>query len=611
VSGVPYPAIGQLAAIGDRRTAALVGPDGTMGWLCLPRFDAAAIFGSLLDVDRGGWWRFGPARPALGRQRYVDDTAVAITEWELAEGDLELHDLMGLSGSRPNDDSQIVVRRLRCTRGAVRCRMEFHPRIDFGQAPELTADLTGNIPGAGPFRLWCTFPVDGDGRSAEADLDLRQGEELWAVLDVGSDGRPWSIEHARRVTEDTIAEWQAWAARLRYQGPRRASVVRAAITIRLLSYAPIGSPVAAATTSLPERIGGTWNADYRLSWVRDASLCLSVLARLGDLDAARRYVDWLARLRSHSGPPLQVLYRVDGSRCAEPTEREDLEGYRGSRPVRFGNHAFQQCQLDAFGFLADCLVEYLDHGGDWDERWWPLLESVTSYLATCWQSPGNGIWELSRPACFVSSRVMSWVALARIGEVARRTGRTQQAERCKALSAEIHAEVLARGYSERMASFRQRYDADNLDAAALLIPVTGFLRPDNNRVLSTIDCIARDLTTDDFVYRFDPALTPGTEGRLGEFEAAFIPCTMWMAHARALTGRMDLATALLDRVESMAGPMGLMAEAVDPRDCTWRGNTPLLFSHATYVLAALAVDQESNPSQRGASADGSRPPGAG
>ncbi|MBW3633951.1 MAG: glycoside hydrolase family 15 protein, partial [Chloroflexi bacterium] len=388
----------------------------------------------------------------------------------------------------------------------------------------------------------------------------------------------------------SIHYWETWTRDLTYTGPRGHRMRRTAQTVHLLSYAPTGSLVAAPTTSLPERIGGDRNYDYRFAWVRDASLSLAILSLLGDRETARRYMDWLANLGSSTDSPLQVVYRVTGGTDLTQQERRDRAGYRESLPVRIGNHAFDQRQLDSLGYLADCALIYLKQGGDWREAYWRLIRTAADYTVANWQLPDSGIWELPGHQHYVSSKVMSWVTLQRAVEIAKRTGHGDEIDAWLTAMDAIHAEVMARGWSDRLGAFTQRYDADTLDAAALLIPVMGFLPAYHPRVVATVEQIAASLTVNGLVHRFIAAETPGHDDLpLGEFEGAFLPCTFWLATTYAMMGRPDDAEAILARVEPIAGDLGLFAEEIDARAGTFLGNSPLLFTHVEYARAVLEL----------------------
>jgi len=431
-------------------------------------------------------------------------------------------------------------------------------------------------------------------------VELARGDEVWFVLAWGEEARrPWTVARAVVALEETIAYWRDWTAALVSDGPWSDRVRRSAATIHLLSYAPTGSPVAAPTTSLPERVGGDRNWDYRYSWVRDSSLSVSTLSRLGVPAVSRRYLDCLASYRSSNESPLQIVYGVDGSLELPEQEREDVAGYRGSRPVRIGNRACGQRQLDSLGFFADAALTYLDHGGEWTDDHWDMVRRAADFTVAAWQEPERGIWELPDDRHYVSGKVMAWVALDRAVAIAERTGRHAATDRWRATLPVIHAEVMDRGWSERRGAFRAHYATDDLDASALLIPILGFLPIDHPRVAATIERVAAGLSVDRFVYRFhaDGTAGPG-DPPLGEFEGAFLPCTFWLATVRAMAGRREEAEAILAAAEAVAGELGLFAEEVDTRNRSFLGNTPLLFAHAEYLRAIMVLagqDSERSP----------------
>lgn len=580
---VPFPAIEKHGLTWDGRSAAVIAADGTVSWMCLPRFDGAPLFGALLDVEHGGYWRLGPAIASLGEQHTIEGTNSLSTVWSSADGRLELIDTMTIpegSGLRA------IVRRLRCDEGAVRCFHGIDVRQDFGMAASSSRTPDGWSFETADARVHLRFFAAGaHAIPLEGTFMLHAGESLWVVLAL--DERLIASAHeAEAAVQATGRHWKHRATSL-YTGPRREAIARSNLLIHALTHAPTGAPVAAATASVPERIGGDWNADYRFTWIRDASLSLAVLALLGNLESATRYMDWLASLEPGDHAPLQVLYRVDGSRELPQVERPDVAGYRNSKPVRFGNHAASQRQLDAFGFLCDCAFIYLDQGGAWKPEYWDLVRRAADHVLATWHLPDNSLWEVEPVRHYVSGKVMAWVALERTVRIARALGHEDGIGRWSEGMRRIHDEVMLRGWSERLESFRQHYDDDTLDASALLVSVMDFLPADHPRVLKTIECIETELSIDGFVYRFDPRATLGPHvAPLGEFEAAFLPCTFWLATAHAKAGNPERAEAILGRAERIAGS-GWFAEAVDPREMTFRGNFPLLFSQVEYVRAAL------------------------
>lgn len=586
-SFVPYPAIEQHGVIGDRASAALVAADGTLDWLCLPRYDGYPIFGAILDAAHGGWWRFGPAARRLGRQWYETDTPVLVTEWDAPDGLLRLTDVF--AGPGCGTRARAVIRKLRCEGGRVDCVMHFEPWHDLSQRARI--DGRGAVrAGDRLLRFWsdapCRIPIG----TPTSRFRLSAGDEVWAVLDI--DHQVTGREEARQHLDDVRAYWRAWTADLEYRGTRAAGVRRAAITIHLLGCDDRGAVVAAATTSLPERIGGPWNADYRFAWIRDSALTFGSLAALGDTRSARRYLDWVVGLpEGPAGAPLQVLYRVDGGSGLRQMERRDVDGYRGSRPVRIGNHAYRQRQLDQYGYLIDCLLQYLERGGAWHQDYWRIARRCADFTCDAWMLAGNGIWELAPPQFFVSSRVMSWVTLERAQVIGRRLGEPVPA-RWRSTAEQVRGEVLRRGFGRARRAFRQRYAAEGLDASALLVPIYDFLPVSDPRVRDTATRIENELTIDHFVHRFEPRHTAGVEDLpLGQCEGAFLPCTFWLATARAKMGDAAGADHILTAAERVAGPLGIFAEGVDARTHTFLGNTPLLFSHAEYIRAVLTLDR--------------------
>ncbi len=587
-----YPKLAQVGAVGDRRTVAVISADGTVRWLCLPDYDGVPVFGNLLDAERGGYWRLGPASGAAGRQRYVDDNNVSITSWQSADGEVELTDAMLWPDvARPAGDEgrRTLLRRLRCRRGSVPCAMELMPRDGF--APGL---ITSRVPGGLELRvggfalgLWTSRPVEPAADGVCAHLALGAGEEFWAILGLADNPAAWNPQSADEALQTALRYWRELSGRYNYRGSRRDRVIRSALAIELLSFAPTGALVAAATSSLPERIGGDRNYDYRYAWIRDASMAIATLSVLGDVESAERYLSWLSQLCSSTEMPRQVLYRVDGGTDIAQHSRDDLAGYRHSLPVQFGNHAYRQRQIDCYGYLADCAVIYLDQGGRWAPEYWRLIREIADYTAKSWRKPSNGIWERDRRRHFVSSKVMSWTTLKRALEFADRIGESGNFRQWRAAMTEIRADVMERGWSDELQSFRERYDADTLDASTLLIPLMGFLPPHHPRVAATVQRIETDLMIGGLVHRFRPE---HSDLPMGEFEGAFLPCCLWLAAVYALMGRNEDCEVMLQRTEKLTGGSGLFSEEADSRSDLLLGNIPMIFSHAEYARAVLQLE---------------------
>ena len=594
VRAIAYPAIERHGVIGDRRTAALVSADGTLDWLCLPDYDGNIVFGALLDWGKGGFWRLGPAAMMQGEQSYDGETMILQTEFNADGNQLILQDAMIWPEDRrapEQEPCRVVVRSMKCAKGRMRCEFDLRPGFNFENPPRISFEehssgISIHINEL-TLRLWCNFKLEQNASGLFGEMDLNEGEEVWAVLEFGATGHGWSVAAARDALEKNRNYWREWLKQIHSND---AGIRRSAMVVHTLTYAPEGSVVAAATTSVPERIGGNWCADYRLSWVRDASLSLGMLERLGDWEETERYLEWLLRQLSRFGLPLRVLYGIHGEKRERQKKISTATGYRDSAPVRVGNHAYNQFQPGSLGFLADCIWLYLETGGQWDEKYWKMVRRLADYVRKHWTKPDNGIWELAERQHFVSSRVLCWVALDRAVRIAKRVKPNFDVSEWQSELPIIHEQVMERGWSDRLGAFRQRYEADNLDSATLLISVLEFLPPNHPRVLATIEKISEFLTVDGYTYRFDPREFPVLGNfPLGQMEAAFLPCTFWLATAYAKAGQVDKAQAILSRVERISGRLGLFAEAVDPRANCFMGNTPLLFSHVEYVRAKMEV----------------------
>ncbi|HVV73477.1 MAG TPA: glycoside hydrolase family 15 protein, partial [Verrucomicrobiae bacterium] len=533
---IPYPAIESHGLIGDRRTAALVAADGTIDWFCLPDFDGSVVFGALLDWFQGGFWRLGPDHRQSGVQSYEERSMILETRWEQPASSLLLRDVMlWPQADRPPEQANVraIARVLRCERGVAQCHFEFAARVNFhDEAIDISEYSSGfSIPLPElPLRLWTTRPVQVRGSRLQAAFELQEGEEAWSVLELGAAGHSWSVESARAALEQNRQYWRQWVDRIRPVGFGDKEIRRTAMAVHSLTYAPEGSVVAAPTASLPERIGGGWNADYRLCWVRDASLSVGMLARLGELHETEQYLQWLVKRLARFGLPLQVLYDIRGGKRPAQRTLSGVAGYKHSQPVRLGNHAYKQHQLGSYGYLADCIWIYLQEGGPWREDYWKLLSRLANYTIKHWQKPENGLWELSERRHYVSSKVLSWVMLDRAIRIAQKVNSSFDTGNWQATREAIHAEVVEKGWSKRLGAFRQDYDSESLDASTLLIPIFDFLPADDPRVIATTQRIADLLAIDNFIYRFDPQQTPGFgDFPLGELEGAFFPSTFWLA----------------------------------------------------------------------------------
>lgn len=595
---IPYLPIGMHAVTGDRRTAVMVAADGTANYMCFPNYDGDSVFGALLDAERGGYWRLGLAVPQAGHQNYLDHTSTLLTGWETDTGNLELQDVMPWPDEeRPSElkDKRILVRCLRCTYGSVKARMTLWPRHNFNQNYDIR-EVPGGLQfpplteGNG-YGFWASFDYRIEDNQVVAELDMQAGDEVWAIFGLNEDPTEWSVERARDVCQHTQHFWHSWLIDLNYSGMRARRLEHSALIIHMLGYAPDGSMVAAPTTSLPERIGGNRNYDYRFAWVRDASLSIAGLTLMGDTDTATRYLEWLSGLKSTDEMPLQVAYGIDGRTELSENKRDDLTGFRGSPPVVSGNRAYDQLQLGALGYLADCAYLYVTHGGKWHEKYWQLLERVADFTMRHWREPDNGIWELAACEQRTASKVLCWVILDRTAKIGKIVGRLDNTEAYCKVRDEIFEDVMQNGWSEERQSFIQTYGKTSLDASTLLIPVLDFLPADHPRVRATVDRITEELVIDGLVYRFNPEESNVEDPLpLGQFEGAFLPCTFWLATTYAKAGRTREAELTLQRAESLLQDIGLFAEEADGRDNQLLGNYPLLFSQVEYVRAVISLN---------------------
>ena len=595
---VPYPAIERHGLIGDRRTAALVAADGTIDWLCLPEFDGEVYFGGLVDAHRGGHFRLGPAIPRHGRQRYIGETAVLETRWSERNMELVLRDVFAWpEPDRPGgvESRYAILRSLRCERGRAPCTLVCAPRPKLEGPPKMERVAQGVAFRPGALLLATSLETRIDEGCVRAEFELGEGDEIWVVLEHGCDPfGTWSAERVGDVARAAAAWWETHHALGDLPADRADRLRHAARGIELLCYQPSGSIVASPASSLPERVGGDRNWDYRFTWIRDASLAATAFTLLGEMDRAQRFLDWLAGLDSSTDSPLQVCYGMRGDTELRVHKRKDLEGWRESKPVTFGNRAYKQTQHGSLGYVADCALMYLEAGGTWTPDHARLVSRLAQHVERVWDTPDSGVWEFEDHCNFVSSRVMCWVVLDRAIRIAEKTNDAPAADvaRWRKTKQRIFDEVLERGWSEKLGCFRQRYESDGLDAATLLIPIMGFLPADDRRVLCTIDRLVENLSIDGLLYRFIPSETPGqSKLPLGQFEGAFLPCTFWLATAYAMAGRIDDARDVLDKVDRCGFDLGLFPEQLDARSGTALGNFPLLFAQAEYVRAVLELER--------------------
>ncbi|MFI8006695.1 glycoside hydrolase family 15 protein [Streptomyces sp. NPDC086010] len=588
--------IEDYALIGDMQTAALVCRDGTADWLCLPRFDSHAIFAGLLGTEEHGFWRLGPARPegapapAADRRRYRGDSLILESEWDTSRGTVRVTDFMP-----PRDGAPQLIRIVEGVSGRVPMRSELRMRFSYGRVTPWVHKVDGRtVAVAGPDSVWLDTDAEtyGQNLTTYSDFTVAPGDRIaFTISWQPSHHEPPAMPEPEASLEATGNFWREWVDQCTYHGPYREAVVRSLITLKALTYAPTGGIVAAPTTSLPEDIGGSRNWDYRYTWLRDAAITLSSLLRTGYREEARAWREWL--LRAVAGDPenLQIMYGIAGERELGEAELDWLPGYENSGPVRVGNGAANQLQLDVYGEVTEAL--HLAHmtGLTRNDYAMGLQLKLIEYLEKHWEEPDEGIWEVRGPRRhFVHSKVMAWVAVDRTIKLIESGDAEGPLERWHQLRDDIHRDVCERGYDPERNTFTQSYGSRELDASLLLIPQMGFLPPDDKRVIGTIEAIQRELSTEDgFVLRYptdgDEAGVDGLEGD----EGAFLACSFWLADDLAMIGRVDEARRLFEKLLSLRNDLGLLAEEWDSRLQRQVGNFPQAFSHVPLIDTALRL----------------------
>ncbi|MGQ4376908.1 glycoside hydrolase family 15 protein [Streptomyces sp. SAS_267] len=595
-----YPPIADHGLVGDLQCCALVSAKGVVDWFAAPRFDSPSVFAALLDHDRGGYFRLAPSRAeGTWKQLYYPDTAVLVTRFMSPDGVGEVLDWMPPDRSGTASARHRLFRTLRTVRGTMEFALECRPRFDYGRAGhELTVGPGGAAfrgPGISAF-LQSTFPLERDGQDVRSTVTLKAGETAAAVFTVdGPDATappPPTVPKTEENLARTLDFWQNWVRNSRYRGRWPDMVHRSAITLKLLTYAPTGAPVAAATMGLPEQIGGERNWDYRYTWVRDGSLSLRALIDLGFTEEATAFTHWLrerlVERLDQEGEALQIMYRVDGTPLLGEEILEHFEGYRGSFPVRVGNAAADQLQLDIYGEAFYGISEGRELVVQADYAGWKAVSRALDWLADNWDRPDEGIWETrGGRKDFTYSRVMCWAAFNRGLRLARDWSRPADTARWTRARDTVLEQVMERGWNEREKAYVQSYDGDVLDASLLLIPRVGFLGPKDPTWLSTLDAMGRTLVSDSLVHRYDPAASP--DGLRGS-EGTFSLCTFLYVDALARAGRLAEARYTFEKMHTYANHVGLFAEEVGPSG-EQLGNFPQAFTHLSLIMAATTLDE--------------------
>ncbi|MGY5044511.1 glycoside hydrolase family 15 protein [Streptomyces sp. 900105755] len=604
-----YPLIENHGLIGDLQTAALVTTDGAVDWFCSPRFDSPSLFGALLDKDKGGHCTVRPAHPTCStKQLYLPDTAILVTRFMTEAGAGEVVDFMPVTGTTATDRHRLV-RLVRCVRGTMTFDVEIAPRFDYGLmkhqlhitphgavfAAEDGTELTVH-PVREPEDQRLADVMTGQDADLRVSLTLAAGEQRGLMLETGAEGPPREIRRAEheRLFDETAVFWRTWLARSTYTGRWREVVERSAITLKLMTFAPSGALVAAPTAALPEQLGGERNWDYRFTWIRDASFSVYALLGLGFTEEARAFIMWLGdRVREGAGAhrttgPLDIMYRVDGSSDLDERILDHWAGYAGSAPVRVGNGAADQLQLDIYGEALDSIYFAHRHGFTLGHAGWTSLRTDLDWLADHWDQAEEGIWETrGGRQDFTYGRVMSWVAFDRALRLAESKGWPSAADRWKAERDAVYEQVMAKGWSEDRQAFVQHYGSEVLDSSLLRMATVGFLTPGDPMWSTTLDAMEDELVSDSLVYRYDPDASP--DGLRGS-EGTFSLCTFMYVDALARAGRTDRARLVFEKMMGYANHLGLYSEEIDP---TGRqlGNFPQAFTHLALIDSALTLDR--------------------
>ncbi|MBB6349280.1 glycoside hydrolase family 15 protein [Nonomuraea muscovyensis] len=597
-----YLPIAEHGLIGDLRTVALVGTDGTIDWYCCPSFDSPSVFAAILDADRGGAFELTAAVPAKTKQFYFPDTNVLITRFFTEDGVGEIQDFMPVSDGERSDggeaDRHRLIRRVVCVRGTIPFRARVAPRFGYGEQPHDVCERGGAVVFSAAdlsLALTATVPVDCDDLDATAAFTLKEGEsEVFALDRVDTRVEPRGCPHAEAEEEfaATVRFWRRWLSASRYRGRWREMVHRSALTLKLLTYAPTGAIVAAPTTSLPEQIGGERNWDYRYLWVRDAAFCVYALLRLGFTGEAEAFMDFLARrvCRRADGPsgPLQIMYGIDGRTDLPERVLGHLEGHQGSAPVRVGNAAAEQLQLDIYGALIDSIYLYDKWGQPISSDNWDDVCALVDWVCAHWDQPDEGVWETrGGRKNFLYSRLMCWVAIERAMRISRRRGLPADIQRWRDTRDAIYRQLMRRGWSTARGAFVQHQDGDVLDAAVLMMPLVKFISPTDPKWLSTLDALTANLVSDSLVYRYDPQASP--DGLRGE-EGTFSICSFWYVEALVRAGRVEEARLAFEKMLTYANHLGLYAEEIS-QSGEQQGNFPQAFTHLALISSAFHLDR--------------------
>jgi GH15 family glucan-1,4-alpha-glucosidase len=600
-----YLPIAEHGLVGDLRTCALVGSDATVDWFCAPRFDSPSVFGALLDHERGGAWTLDVVDgPATTLQFYVPETNILVTRFLTEEGVAEVHDFMPILEAHDQNHRQRLVRRVVAVRGVVRVRTRVEARPDYGRATAVTTPVDSGVLIEGDgirLGLTASTKLQLDDGTVSAEVTLSGGEEVIFVLEVlgpDDDPHPSDSDSTTELFDHTARFWRDWISRSTYRGRWREMVERSALTLKLLTHEPSGAVIAAPTTSLPEKLGGNRNWDYRFVWIRDAAFTLYALLRLGFTEEAAAFMEWLAQRMGDEADhdatdgglgPLRVLYDIDGNAPEEEVELGHLAGYRDSSPVRVGNAAVRMLQLDIYGELIDSVYLFNKYGPGISYDAWRDLTRLLEWLMDNWDQPDAGMWEIrDEPRLHTTSRLMCWVAIERMMRTARQRGLPGDLAGWAQVRDEIHDRIMTEGWDEELGAFVSHEGATTLDAGVLLMPMVKFVASNDPRFISTLAAVEERLVSDSLVFRYDVERSPdGLDGPEGTFSL----CSFWYVEALTRVGRLEEARLALEKMFTYANHLGLYAEQVGLAG-DQLGNFPQAFTHLSLISAAINLDRE-------------------
>ena len=590
-----FKPIGDYGIIGNMLSAALVGVDGSIDWCCLPRFDSPSVFAAILDDEKGGCFGINPQDSYKSHQAYIPNTNVLQTTFQTGTGTATVTDFMPCYRNSQGRLIKLneIHRQVECADGEVALEVSFEPKLDYARADtQLTISKNGAAARAGEqlLVLSSSVPITLDGSRVTGQFTLKPGQQAVFVLRYGSD-KPLSIGlyHTGRKLEQTNAYWQKQAGDCICPGLWREPIVRSYLTLHLLVYAATGAIIAAPTTSLPERIGGERNWDYRFTWLRDASMTLNAFFRLGHQEEALSFFKWLVDVCGKCGPETQILHNIDFADPPQEQKLEHLSGYRGSRPVRIGNDAYKQIQLDVFGEVLDAACYFAEMGGYIGHHTWGLLDSFIQAACDNWDMPDSGIWEVRGGLYhFVHSKLMCWVAVDRGIKIAEQMGYTENIERWRKAAEDIRESILTKGWNQERGAFTQHYDTQALDASNLFMPLFGFIPVTDERFLSTLEHTVEELGSDGLLRRYK---TEETDDGLSGSEGAFLWCSFWLVRNYIRLGRLDEATALYEKLLGYRNHLGLLAEMVEPGSGEALGNFPQALTHLAIIITGQELNQ--------------------